>query len=220
MTRSRGILFDLNGVLVDDEPQHCAALISTLAENGLTLDTPTYYREYLGHDDRDCFIRAWHDAGRTLTDTLLKLLVKQKSDLYQGSIRNALTFVPGAQAFVQAAAAGGMTLGVVSGALRREVEQVLEVADLRRHFGIVVAAEDVASCKPDPEGYRKGLAALGLPPGDVMVIEDSLPGLAAARAAGLRCTMLTTSHPRASLSDADAVWGDLAGRSPAELPWN
>jgi beta-phosphoglucomutase-like phosphatase (HAD superfamily) len=51
------------------------------------------------------------------------------------------------------------------------------------------------------------------------VVEDSLPGLAAARAAGLRCAMLTTSHPENALATADVVWRDFIGRSPRDLPW-
>lgn len=219
MTRSRGILFDFNGVLVDDEPQHCAALIATLAEHDVVLEPSAYFRDYLGYDDRGCFVRAWSEAGRTLTDTILKLLVKRKSERYQQAIRGSLALVPGAKEFVHAAVAEGLILGVVSGALRREIELVLDVVDLKRHFSSIVAAEDVANCKPDPEGYRKGLTALGLSAGDVVVIEDSLPGLAAARGAGLRCAMLTTSHERDELTGADLVWDDLAGRRPAELPW-
>jgi beta-phosphoglucomutase-like phosphatase (HAD superfamily) len=52
-----------------------------------------------------------------------------------------------------------------------------------------------------------------------VVVEDSLPGLAAARAAGLRCAVLTTSHPTDSFAAADLVWSDFAGRRPGELPW-
>ena len=219
MAGPRGILFDFNGVLVDDEPQHCQAFIATLAEHGIALDQATYFRDFLGYDDRACFAHAWQEAGRTLTDTLLRLLVTQKSELYQRSIRQHLTMVNGATEFVTAAAAAGLRLGIVSGALRREIDLVLDVAGLHQHFPVVIAAEDVLTCKPDPEGYRRGLEALGLPPASVMVLEDSLPGLAAARAAGMRVTMLATSHERTMLSDAELVWDDLSGRRPMDLPW-
>ena len=98
---------------------------------------------------------------------------------------------------------------------------MLDRAGLRRHFEVVVAAEDVARCKPDPEGYQAALAALSarrpLAVSRSVAIEDSLPGLAAARAAGLRCTMLSTSHDPATLSEADAVWHSFTGHEPAEL---
>ena len=220
MADPRGILFDFNGVIVDDEPQHCRALIATLAEHGVEVDEPTYYDRYLGYDDRACIAQAWQAAGRTLTDTLLKLLVNQKSELYQRSIREHLTMVGGATEFVTAAATSGLRLGIVSGALRREIDLVLSVAGLQQYFPVIIAADDINACKPDPEGYRRGLDALGLPTDAVMVIEDSFPGLAAARAAGMRCTMLATSHERTELSDADLVWDDRVGRRPMDLPWH
>jgi len=219
MADPRGILFDFNGVIVDDEPQHCRALIATLAEHGVELDEATFYRDHLGYDDRASIALAWQAAGRTLTDTMLRLLVNQKSELYQRSIREHLTMVNGAAEFVTTAASAGIRLGVVSGALRREIDLVLDVAGLRQHFPVIIAAENVIACKPDPEGYRRGLEGIGLPATAVIAIEDSLPGLAAARAAGIRCTMLATSHERTTLSDADLVWDDLVGRRPMDLPW-
>jgi sugar-phosphatase len=110
-------------------------------------------------------------------------------------------------------------MAVVSCALRREIELVLREAGLRKHFEHIIAAEDVSACKPDPQGYQAGLAALAVDPIRCVVIEDSLPGLEAARRTGLRCAMLSTSYPPAELSSADSVWPDLAGRRPRDLPW-
>src|SRR6266513_2183286 len=100
---------------------------------------------------------------------------------------------------------------------------IADDAGLQRYFDVLVAAEDVERCKPDPAGYlaARGVLDRGrpLPAGHCVVIEDSLPGLHAARAAGMRCAMLTTSHPSAALAraGADLVWSDFAGHDPAEL---
>jgi beta-phosphoglucomutase len=215
----RAILFDFNGVIVNDEPQHCDALIATLATYDYPLDRATYYRDYLGFDDRECFRFTFERMGRPLTTTLLSEAIERKAEKYEAAIRASMDLVPGAAEFIRQAAAEGMRMVIVSGALRREIELVLGEAGLRQHFEVLVAAEDVDACKPDPQGYRKGLAALGLPALDCVVIEDSRPGLVAARAAGLRCAMLTTSHPAEELIEGDVVWPDLDGRSPADLPW-
>jgi len=215
----RAILFDFNGVIINDEPQHCEALIATLASYGYELDRAGYYREYLGFDDRECFRFTFARMGRRLDAGLMAEAIERKAALYERAIRSSMELVPGAAEFVRSAAAEGYRLAVVSGALRREIELVLEEADLRRHFEQVVAAEDVAACKPDPQGFHAARAALGIDPVRCMVIEDSLPGLEAARRAGMRCTMLSTSHPAADLGAADLVWQDLSGRLPRELPW-
>jgi len=215
----RGILFDFNGVLIDDEPQHCEALTAALAEYDIPLDRETYYREYLGFDDRECFRFTFARHGRPTDAQGLASAIQRKAEHYGAAIRRSMTLVPGACDFVRAAAGEGLALAVVSGALRREIDLVLEVAHLRPHFSVVVAAEDVSACKPDPQGFTRARKALGLAPEQCVVVEDSLPGLDAAHAAGMRCAVLTTSHPADALGAADAVWPNLVGRRPADLPW-
>jgi HAD superfamily hydrolase (TIGR01509 family) len=214
------ILFDFNGVIVDDEPQHCEALIATLGEYGCALDRDAYYREYLGFDDRECFRFSFARMGRLADEPALLEAVERKSRHYERAVRASMRLVPGADQFIENAALDGFQLAIVSGALRREIELVLDLAGLRPHFSEIVAAEDVSVCKPDPQGYNRARAALVLAPHRCMVIEDSLPGLAAAHAAGLRCAMLATSHAEAVCGDADLVWRDFTGHDPAELPWD
>jgi beta-phosphoglucomutase len=214
-----GILFDFNGVIVDDESQHCEALIATLAGYGYTLDRETYYREYLGFDDRECFRFTFERMGRPADDAILREAVARKHVHYERTIQEAMRLVPGAAEFVENAALDGFQLAIVSGALRSEIELVLRLAGLRAHFAEIVAAEDVGVCKPDPQGYNRARQVLELAPQRCVVIEDSLPGLSAARAAGLRCAMLATSHPENACGDADIVWRDFVGHDPAELPW-
>jgi beta-phosphoglucomutase-like phosphatase (HAD superfamily) len=108
----------------------------------------------------------------------------------------------------------------VSGALRREIEMILDLAGLRPHFAEIVAAEDVPACKPDPLGYNRAREMLDISSRRCVVIEDSLPGLQAARAAGLRCTMLATSHAEDACGAADLVWRDFVGHDASELPWD
>jgi beta-phosphoglucomutase len=219
MSMPRAILFDFNGVIVNDEPQHCAALIATLAAYGCTLDEEGYYRDYLGFDDRECFRFAFQRMGRTADEGEIRDAIEQKALRYAEAIRSSLELVPGSTEFIREAAGEGYRLAVVSGALRREIDLVLHASELRRYFEVIIAAEDVSQCKPDPQGYRAAQAALGLAAPQCMVIEDSLPGLEAARAAGIRCAMLTTSHPAEQLGEADLVWQDLRGRRPRDLPW-
>ncbi len=216
---SSAILFDFNGVIVDDEPQHCEALIATLGEYGIELDRDTYYREYLGFDDRECFRFSFDRLGRPLGEDGLAEAIERKNGHYERAIRASLRLVPGAADFVETAALDGYRLGIVSGALRREIDLVLDLAGLRPHFEEIVAAEDVAACKPDPQGYLRVRQKLEVPAARCVAIEDSLPGLAAARAAGMRCTMLATSHPAGACAGADAVWPDFRDRSPDQLPW-
>ncbi len=217
---TEALLFDFNGVIVDDEEQHFQALRAVLGDEGIPLSRDQYYAEYLGFDDRMGFVEAFRRAGRTVTSEHLERLVAEKSRAYEGLINRSLSLVPSAAEFVERAVER-FRLGVVSGALRREIDLVLDRTGLRRHFEVIIAAEDVKRCKPDPAGYLAAHAALdrrrALAVERCVAIEDSLPGLQAARAAGMRCAMLSTSHEPAALTAADVVWSTFADHEPAEL---
>ena len=222
---TEAVLFDFNGVLVDDESQHCDALRSILADEGLTLSREEYYADYLGLDDRTGFVQAFQRANRTLTTELLDRLVEGKSRIYQQLIERSLTMVPGADEFVRDAGKR-YRLGIVSGALRREIDLVLSHTTIADRFEVIIAAGDVPRCKPDPAGFLAAHAAFNrhslqkpIAARACVVIEDSLPGLAAARAAGMPCVMLATSHSPEVLRQRGAalVWQSLSGHTAAEL---
>jgi len=217
----RALLFDFNGVLVDDEPIHLEMFQRVLGEEGLELSAAEYYRRYLGCDDRGCFGGVLAAAGEPATVPRLMRLIARKASYYQERVRErGYPFFAGAAELVAAAAAAGWMLGVVSGALREEVEGALRQAGLRDRFKVLVTAEDVAAGKPDPEGYRQALEALNaLPPlparlihpHEVVAVEDSPAGLAAAAEAGLRTLGVAQTYPASRLTAADAVVGRLAG---------
>jgi beta-phosphoglucomutase len=134
--------------------------------------------------------------------------------------REGFPFFPGAVELVREAAAAGMMLGVVSGALREEVEGALRQASLREPFKVLVTAEDVTASKPDPLGYQRGLELLNaqpprperlVHPHQVLAVEDSPAGLAAARAAGLVTLGVAQSYPEGELAGADLVAPRLDG---------
>lgn len=217
----RAILFDFNGVLVDDEPIHLEMFQKVLAEEGISLSAEDYYRHYLGLDDRGCFASVLDAAGETLTMPRLMRLIARKASYYQERIRErGYPIFPGAEELVRAAAAGGRMLGVVSGALREEVEGALRQIGLLDRFKVLVTADDVSEGKPDPEGYRRALEALnGLPPlperlihpHEVLAIEDSPAGLEAAADVGFVTLGIAHTYPPAELGMADAVADRLEG---------
>lgn len=223
----RAILFDFNGVLVDDEPIHLDMFQRVLAEEGVTLTAEDYYRHYLGLDDRGCFAAVLEAAGQEPSPARLMRLIARKASYYQEHIRErGYPFFPGARELVAALGEQGRMLGVVSGALREEVEGALRQAGLRDLFKVIVAAEDVTEGKPHPEGYLRALEALNaqpplperlLHPHEVLVVEDSPAGLQAAAGAGLPTLAVMQTYPEAELSGADVVVESLAGVTPEGL---
>lgn len=215
------LLLDFNGVVVNDEPLHFAAFRDVLSDEGLTLDEPTYYADYLGFDDHASFREAYRRANRPLEPRTAKRLVGRKAERYAAFAARDLPIVPGVTGFVRRAAAR-WRIAIASGALRGEIEFGLACAGISDVVEVIVSAEDVGITKPDPAGYRLALARLGAPCGEpgtprAVVVEDSLPGLYAARALGAGCVMLTTSHDAGALAAADRVWASFEGHLPAEL---
>ncbi|NUR84759.1 MAG: HAD-IA family hydrolase, partial [Nonomuraea sp.] len=129
--------------------------------------------------------------------------------------------VPGAAELVRKVAAYGSPIGLVTSAGRAWAEERLRQVGIRDLVRVVVAAEDVETGKPDPAGFLLGARELGADPGDCVVFEDSLAGIAAAKAAGMRCVGVTTTYARNELSDADLVVADLTAIDwPMRSSWS
>ena len=201
MSAPKATLFDFNGVLVDDEAVHLAAFRDVLAPLGITVTDEAYAERYLGFDDRGAFDAILRDAGRTPQSDQIAELVAAKGPLYMARAERELRIYPGAAELVRRCAKRG-PVAIVSGALRHEIEFALGKMAVRDAIQFIVAAEDTKACKPDPEGYLIARARLG--GADAVVIEDSLAGVQAARAAGLRCIAVMHTYDAAALLDAGA----------------
>ncbi|MCC6558995.1 MAG: HAD family phosphatase [Polyangiaceae bacterium] len=215
-------LFDFNGVLIDDEAVHLAAFRDVLRPLGITIDDAAYEERYLGFDDAGAFRAILRDAGRAPSDEDVARLVEAKKPVYMARIAAELRVFEGAPGLVRRRARLG-PVGIVSGALRHEIEHALGVMGVREHVAFIVAAEDTTECKPDPEGYLLGARALEarghLDRGGIVVVEDSTAGVLAAKRAGLFCAAVAHSYPadRLRAAGADAVAGRLLDLTDAVL---
>ncbi len=214
-------IFDFNGVLVDDEHVHLEAFRAVLKPLGVTVTDDDYATKYLGFDDVGALRAMLRDAGLPAGDDAVRALVDAKKPVYFAHIATALRIFPGAEALVRRRAALG-TVGVVSGALDGEIRYCLGRMGVLDLVSFIVPAEQTTACKPDPQGYVMGLEALaklGGPHTHVVVLEDSIAGVQAAKSAGLRCVGVAHSYTEAELlaAGADAVAADLLSLTDALL---
>jgi len=208
----RAVIFDFNGIIVDDEPIHFKLFQRVLGEEGITLTEKDYYARYLGFDDRGAFSAGYHENKRSLSENKLGELIARKAAYYQEAIRDHVTIFPGVETLI-ANLSPRLPLAVASGALRDEIETILSTAALLQHFTAIVAAEDVRHGKPEPEIFLKALEQINagrdahdqINAGDCVVIEDSKEGIKGARRAAMKCLAVTNSHPPELLKDASAV---------------
>jgi len=206
----RAVIFDFNGIIVNDEPIHFKLFQRVLGEEGIILTEEAYYARYLGFDDRGAFMAGYRDNDRSLTDQKLSELIARKALYYQDAIRNHVVIFPGVKTLIYELAPS-VPLAVASGALRDEIATILTTAGLLNYFQAIVSAEEVQQGKPEPEIFWKVLAKLNagaspqIEPANCVVIEDSKEGIRGARAAGMKCLAVTNSHPAELLGEANVV---------------
>lgn len=225
MSGPRAVILDFNGVILDDEPIHCAVLQEVLAEEGYRLTEEEYRRDYLAQDDRGCFTLALRGMGRPVTEAALADLIRRKGIRYQARMREGYRFFPGVVDFLRAGA-GRVRLAIASGAHRDEIEAALGRAGLTSCFTAIVSADEISRMKPDPEIYRTALDRVNrapprplppIAPSQCLAVEDSMAGVEAAQAAGMPCVAVTNSYPAEALGFADLVVPGLAGQTTEGL---
>jgi HAD superfamily hydrolase (TIGR01509 family) len=181
----RGFLFDLDGTLVDSERETAKAMARALARGqGIALE------QY----DRDFIVgRSWIAIYDSLRARYPQLAWNREEVIARTAMLRdevfaelGVTVLPGAREALRWTA--GAPRALVTGSSRVEATQVLPLIGPEARFDLIIASEDAAASKPDPDGYRRAAAGLGVAPEDCLVIEDSVAGIAAGRAAG--CVVL------------------------------
>ncbi len=195
-------LFDLDGTLVDSERQNVESVVLAVRRYGAEM-TDDERGFVIGHSWNEIYAMVARNHALTVPmRELIDAAVEEKDALLAQTGHRAL---PGAISLVRRLAARSK-LAVVSGASGKEVRDALTGIGVRDLFSQIVAAEDYAHGKPSPEPYLKGLAAVGVPAGRTLVIEDATPGIQAARAAGLRVIGVQAGNFAGyDLSPADVV---------------
>jgi phosphoglycolate phosphatase/beta-phosphoglucomutase len=218
----KAILFDFNGVIIDDEPIQMKAYQEVLKAEDINLTEEGYYSA-LGMDDKAFVKTAFARAGKELTEDKLGTIIEAKTEKHRKMIEDELPLFPGAVNLIKAAS-GRYALGLVSMARRVEIDHVLERAGLHNAFDAIVSAEDVSCHKPDPECFNLGfklvdrkLTAAGEFPiirNQCLVIEDAPPGIAGAKAANMKTLGVTNTVSERELREAGA---DVVASSLADL---
>jgi len=213
--RIRGLIFDFNGVIVDDEPLHARAVQRVLQEENVELSLPEYYDKYLPFDDFNCILNILRDRQEPCHETRIRELVARKAVHYFDEVRENIPALAGSIGFIRSLP-HALPVVIASGAARREIEFLLLELDLTDRFLKIIAAGDVANSKPHPEAFLKAFEILrthvpDLDRTEVVVFEDSYLGVQAARTAGLKCVGLSTSYSPERLSAAHLVVDSLAG---------
>jgi HAD superfamily hydrolase (TIGR01509 family) len=202
------IFFDFDGVIVNSEPLHFASIRDVLKHEHIDLSEDEYYRELIGFDDRGALNHVFAKHNRVMDPKTTLRVLTRKMEASRALIEaREYSALPGVEELVR-----GLwrhyPLAICSGAMREEIESMLEGVHLRDCFPVIVAAEDVKQGKPNPEGYlltaelvrqRTGLTFSNK---DCLVIEDAPTVIRSVNAEGFVTLGVATSHPLSALSHA------------------
>ncbi|MFE1115532.1 HAD family hydrolase [Streptomyces rochei] len=178
------VIFDLDGTLVDSEPNYYEAGRQTLAEYGVDDFTWTDHEGYVGISTQETVADWKRRYGlRAPVEELLAVKNRHYLDLARTSARA----YPEMRKFVELLAGEGVPLAVASGSSPEAIAAILARTGLDSLLPTVVSADEVARGKPAPDVFLEAARRLGADPADCVVLEDAAPGAAAAHAAGMRC---------------------------------
>lgn len=208
----RALIFDMDGTIVDNMDFHTQAWIAFFARRGRTIEPEAFFRDTAGRQGKE-ILR--HYLGEHLGDDEIATLNHEKEVLYRELYAPHRATIAGFDAFLEAARSRGWQLAVATSASPGSARFILDEMDLRPRFdAIVVGTVDVPRGKPHPDVFLKAADRCQAMPAHCIVFEDAPLGVEAARRAGMRAVVLTTTLPAEAFAEFDnviAVVNDFTG---------
>lgn len=201
LAAAKGILFDMDGVLVDSEPAHAAAIVALSGELGEPINDEAILFSMKGAPEKFMAARIselYPQRAETADE-----LIARKGAIYAARF-GEVKLIPGAFEFLQSSHAAGRKHGLTTSASRPTQRLAFETFGFAPYFDTVVTGEDIVHGKPHPEPYLLTASRLGLAPVECVVFEDSIHGVRSGKAAGCTVIALTTTFPREALLEAGA----------------
>jgi beta-phosphoglucomutase len=200
----KAVLFDFNGVIIKDESIHRDLLDEILLSENLPPQGKEFWQVCVGRSDRAGLRELLKLRGRFVTEEYLDKLIAKKAAAYRQRLEQLVTVPIYSEVvqFIQQMYERGYKLAIVTGAVRSEVERILERAEIARYFETIVTGDDIAQSKPDPEGYLLSIDRLNqmypdlnLLPSECLAIEDTFAGLQAVKSAGVQAVAIAHTYP-------------------------
>ena len=199
---ARAFVFDMDGTIVDNMAFHTRSWITFFERRGKAVDADEFFRTTAGRQGKE-IIRA--HMGEHLEDDEIATLNHEKEAVYRELYQPHLKTVDGFDGLVEEARKHNVSLAVATSAPNANIEFTLDGLDLRRHFDAIVGAADVARGKPHPDVFLEAARRCGVAPEHCIVFEDAPLGVEAARRAGMRAVVLTTTLPASSFAEFDNI---------------
>jgi HAD superfamily hydrolase (TIGR01509 family) len=200
MTSGQGILWDMDGVLVDTGEFHFQAWLQALPEYGFQM-TRDLFQATFGMNNTGVLSTLF---GQPPAPELLAEISDRKEQLFRQAIRGYATPLPGVRAWLERLQAAGAQQAIASSAPQANIDTLVDELGLRSYYAALVSGVDLPG-KPEPTLFLKTARLIDVPPERCVVVEDAIAGVEAAKRAGMKCIAVTTTNPAFALKDADLV---------------
>ena len=212
----KGVLFDMDGVLVDSESFICKAAIMMFDELGVKV-IPEDFLPFVGMGENRYIGGVAENHGVKVDIEKVKT---RTYEIYEIIVRGKLSPLPGVHEFISECLAKDFKLALATSADRFKMDVNLREIGLQRDlFHAIITGLDVDNKKPFPDIYLKAAGKIGLEPQECLVVEDAVSGIKAGKSAGCRCLAITSTFDFSALHEADWICETLLKVPDEALNW-
>ncbi len=206
MQKKIGLLFDMDGVMVLNHHYHIEAYCTWAARYGYTITEQLFNERLTG--------KTMYSAILELTPELLEketpeFYEEEKESLYRELYKHKMAATPGLIDFLESAKQNNIPIACGSNAYMKNIDFILDGLSLRKYFSAAISGTEVAKPKPSPDVYLEAAKKIGVLPENCVVFEDSLTGVQAAKAAGMKVVGVASSFSHEELSHTDFIINDF-----------
>jgi beta-phosphoglucomutase len=211
----KGVVFDMDGTLVDNMDFHRQAWLEFLSRYDIHISDEEFHEKNIGIITE---IVPRFFPGNLGTEEIIRL-GKEKEAVYRNVYAKHIEALTGLESFLQALQDAQIAIALATAADKGNIDFTLDALGIRNYFSAITGSEEVSHGKPHPDVYLKSAAKLQLDPAHCVAFEDTPSGIRSALAAGMQVVGLATTHTRTELQDFRllAIIENYEGLSPVSL---
>lgn len=200
-SKTKAVIWDMDGVIVDSGTYHFEAWQHVFQKEGVDFTEHDFRRNFGRRND--AIIRV--TLGENVSQGEVDVIASRKEADYRQRVRQNIRPLPGAIELIKLLGENGFAVGLASSAPVENIRLILRGLVIEDLFQAIVSGREVSEGKPSPQGFLLAAERLNVEPGNCIVIEDAIAGVAAAKRAGMHCIAVTNTHPGESLAEADLI---------------
>ncbi len=205
MSEIKAVIFDLDGTMLDNNEFHLKAWKKYLKDSGMEISDEDFKKYISGRTNADAVA---HLYKKIMTEEEASVHYLKKEEIYRKMYENEIAPVTGLSGFLEDLQSHNVMMAIATSGVQVNIDYMFKHLPLKKYFKEIINSAHIKKGKPNPEIFLKTAAALHTAAANCIVFEDSVPGITAGKAAGMKVVAITTSHKREELNEADLIIED------------